>query len=221
MNKSGQSTRFRFSFAELITHCGNVRSGYWQVAWNEFERKYERFIYKKIAERCAALRPPRLQLQFSETVEDILSDVKVALLKEECRSLREFRHKESEPVFLAWLKQIAFRTTRSYLRRNYKAFFSTVDAESLEFTLPSAPQTTGLARKEAFTQIVEALRRQAASNARNTERDIFIFLLYTLSEYNARMFADHPLFKGLGHRVVDNVVNRTRDRLAAHRGLVS
>ncbi len=204
----------RFSFEELLTHCGDVSSCYWQIAWAEFENRYDRFIYKKIAERCAAMRPPRLCLQFSATVEDILSEMKVTLLKHDCRALRNFRGKHSETIFLAWLKQIAHRTTRAYLQRNYKEYFSETETMSLDFVHCADQQNEGQARREAFQEIVASLRSLAACNARNTERDINIFLLYTLSEFNADMFMSHPLFKRIGHRVVDNVVNRTRDRLA-------
>ncbi|MFQ5651861.1 MAG: hypothetical protein ACE5IY_18140 [bacterium] len=206
----------RFTFDELLSHCGNVSSPYWQGAWSEFDQRYGKFIYKKVAERCAALRPPRLKLQFSETVEDIVSEVQRTLFKDDCRAIREFRGRENENIFLAWLKQICYRGTRAYLRRHYKEYFSETNSESLDFLHTSPPDLEDLNRWEVYEEIVHSLRDAAARNARNTERDINIFLLYAMGGFSAEMFKYNPLLSHLGDRVVDVVVNRVRTKVRSN-----
>ena len=47
----------------------------------------------------------------------------------------------------------------------------------------------------------------------NIERDINIFHLYTWADFSEEMILFNPCFQDIGHRVVDNVVNRMRSQL--------
>ncbi|MBN1406317.1 MAG: hypothetical protein JW956_00930 [Calditrichaceae bacterium] len=55
--------------------------------------------------------------------------------------------------------------------------------------------------------------RESNGKKRNLERDINIFQLYTWADFSESMISFIPCYKDMGHRVVDNVVNRIRARL--------
>ncbi|MCB0306534.1 MAG: hypothetical protein KDI38_22420, partial [Calditrichaeota bacterium] len=67
---------------------------------------------------------------------------------------------------------------------------------------------------ELYEHIVEVVRREKGGRRGNAERDLHIFLLYTLADFDQEMITALPVFCGegreIGHRVVDNVVNRIR-----------
>lgn len=62
---------------------------------------------------------------------------------------------------------------------------------------------------EMYDHTVRQLR-QSNGKKRNLERDINIFHLYTMADFSEDMILSIPCFKDMGHRVVDNVVNRIR-----------
>jgi len=205
------------SLGKLLRLCGDVSSPLWQWAWNEFYAQYDGFIREKILEQCSSWRVSRLPLQFSETVLDIKGKVYFDLCKNDCKPIRGFRGGDNEKIFRAWLRKICYNTTKAHLGRYFKDSIVENDLDSIKKYVKGLDFS---ARWELFDSVVKVIESNRTEKKGNKERDINIFLLYVWADFNSEMMSFHPFLKTMGHRVVDNVVSRTRKQLCNNRALV-
>ncbi len=206
---------------KLLKACGDVSSPQWQQAWSEFYSQYDGFIRQKISEQCKAWRVSRLGLQFSETVLDITGKVYLDLCKDNCHAIRGFRGGDSETIFLAWLKRICYNSTKAYLSRYFKERIVETELAALSSIKNYVTHLDFSERWELFEAVVEVIKSNRDGKRKNKERDTNIFLLYVWADFNSEMMSFHPFLRNLGHRVVDNVVNRTRLQLRNNRAQVN
>ena len=195
-----------FSLAQIITHCSDVRSSRREAAWRQFLKRYKVFIYQVVTRRCLTWRVSRLRRQLSDVVNDIVCEVFAIL----CNSLSDFREVSDEKKFKLWLATISNRAVSRYLRREFFEELAEPDLEEFQNYIHNLEYDT---RWELYENIVEKLASTASSKKKNLERDINIFLLYTWADLSQPMILAHPCYVDMGHRVIDNVVNRMRDVL--------
>ena len=86
---------------------------------------------------------------------------------------------------------------------------SEVDPAEIQDLLGGLPLDN---RWEIYDNMVSRLR-ESGSKKRNLERDINIFFIYVWADFSEDMILFNPCFSDIGHRVVDNVVNRMRKQL--------
>jgi hypothetical protein len=87
-----------------------------------------------------------------------------------------------------------------------------VDVEAGD--LPDLVSSLGHERRwELYEHLIRLWRFSAARNKLFLERDIFIFQLYTWADFSTDMIMHMPCLDRIGHRVVDNTVNRMRGSL--------
>jgi hypothetical protein len=195
---------------KLLDLCGDPSNPYWETAWREFIRRYKRYIYSVVLKRCSAFQFPGLQSKLSEIVNDIVAVVYCHLCENKCRAIQQFRERNNEKVLLAWLATICNYSATRYLRK--------------EFILPTIESDIGdmhdiliacnaEVRWQIYEELVYLLRQNKKNKKRNLERDINIFNLYTFADFSGEQIKMLPCFQGLGERVVDLVVNRTREFL--------
>lgn len=91
------------------------------------------------------------------------------------------------------------------MRKNFLPQIMDGEIEEIKESLHSVEPDD---RWELYETIVSTLRQ-----ASQKERDINILLTYTWADYNQEMISTLPCFQNMGHRVVDNVVNRLRNIL--------
>ena len=145
-------------------------------------------------------------MQLSDVVNDIVSETFITLHK----AITSYRETEDEKKFLFWLTTICNRTASHFLR---KQFISTVIENEIQEIQEYYKVLQTDVRWELFENIVLDLREFSGKQKRNLERDITLFNLYTISDFSTHMIERTPCFHSIGHRVVDNVINRTRDVL--------
>ena len=126
-----------------------------------------------------------------------------------CKSLGKFHEVENEQKFIVWLNTICNRAASHYLRKQFIELMSEVDPSEMHDIIGSINVDY---RWEIYDHTVMILR-ESNGKKRNLERDINIFHLYTWSDFSENMILFIPCFRDMGHRVVDNVVNRMRNQL--------
>lgn len=210
----------QWSLAELRQHMTQrIPPHLHQQAWGEFLLRYRALIETAIARRCHAWNSRALDLQRSDVVDDVFSSVMAGLVDGDFNALKSFRG-SSEGEFRSWLNVVAKRAAGRFLRnRSFERYIGGED-ESSQSDLPDYLLKDYLAdldehtKAELYEHIVEIVRREKSGRRGNAERDLHIFLLYTLADFDQEMITALPVFRGegreIGHRVVDNVVNRIR-----------
>ena len=195
-----------FSLEKLISHCSDADSSQHEAAWRQFLKHYKVFIYQVVTRRCLSWRVSRLRRQLSDVVNDIVCEVFAIL----CKSISDFREVSDEKKFKLWLATISNRAVSRYLRHEFFEELAEPDLEEFQNYIHSLEYDTCW---ELYENIVEKLCYASGSKKKNLERDINIFLLYTWADLSQPMILAHPCYVDVGHRVIDNVVNRLRDKL--------
>jgi hypothetical protein len=209
-----KSANSALSLKDLITYCCQSNSLKWESAWREFLKRYKVFIYQCVTRRCLSWRTPRLKRQLSDTVNDIVSEILNILVK----SLASFREVDDDHKFKLWLATVSNREVGHYLRREFCSELTEPDLEEFRNYIRYLENDL---RWELYESVVEKLRVAHGEKKKNLERDINIFLLYTWSDLSQPMILAHPCYQDLGHRVIDNVVNRMRECLKGEKILHS
>lgn len=201
-----QSQQKQWPLRQLLAICCDKKNADYQLAWREFLRRYKLFIYQIITHRCINWRVSRLRRQISDVVNDIVSDVLVILNQ----SLDQYREREDDKRFRLWLGTICNRATGRYLKREFSTEIAEQDPEEFHNYIH------GLAfdsRWELYETIVRQLRAAGSLKKQHLERDINIFQFYIWSDLSQCMILTHPCYTEIGHRVIDNVINRLREQL--------
>ncbi len=195
---------------QLLDHCGCPNSPNWEWAWREFLNRYLGFISDKVRSRCSRWDLPRLRRQFAETVNDIIGEVLKNLCKNNCRALRNFRYRDNEHALLSWLRTICNNTTDTVIIKQFNKSCIDADIEDVQCNFGEVEIDISW---ELYENVVKVLRTSGKNNKKQRERDIDIFTLYIWEDYSGQMIQNHPRFKNLGARVVDNVIYRLRNEL--------
>ena len=170
-------------------------------------------IYQSVTRRCLDWKVSRLKRQLSDTVNDIVSEVFVILY----HSLADYRETQDEKKFLFWLHTICNRAASRYLTQHFIFEMADADWSDMNHEILSIPSD---ARWELYESIISTLRSRSGPQKRCRERDIHIFQLYVWMDCSTESILQHPCLSDLGHRVVDNVVNRLRDSLRSKKTAV-
>ncbi|MBN1782205.1 hypothetical protein JW948_13820 [bacterium] len=202
------------TLSELLELCSSYQSSQWESGWNEFLGRYKGFIYSTVTRCCTLWNMPRLHHQFSDTVNDIVSDVFMILCRDRCRALRQFEARDSEPRFLAWLAMICKRATGRYIQKYFSKKLFETSPDSFQPFFESLPQDQ---RWELHETLVFMLRQWQGSRKKNGERDILLFQLVIMADFSPDMIGRLPCFRHLGHRVLDNVIHRVRSGLRSRK----
>ncbi|MBN1465035.1 hypothetical protein JXA02_04690 [candidate division KSB1 bacterium] len=194
-----------FQLADVLQSCADRSSPAFERASFYFIHKYKNYIYKIVCKRCSLWfqDPPA---EMSEIINDIVSDVFFLLFRRNARALTQFKATDSEAAFRGYLATISDRMAQRKLQKKV-VHTSLSDHVVKNYTI--CPE----AKWQIFDYIVQVLRLRAGKNGRHTERNILLFNLYTLEDYTREMLMSMPLFRNIGHRVVDNVICRSREKL--------
>jgi len=191
---------------QLLRVCCDSKSPQREAAWRAFLTRYKLFIYQVVTHRCLSWQVARLRRQLSDVVNDIVSEVFIILTK----SLAQFRETDNEKKFRAWLATVCNRASGRFIKQT---FFSEIVESDLEEFHNYLQGLEFDSCWELYESIIEQLRFSDSTKKRNLERDINIFQFYTWSDLSQPVIQTHPCYAGIGHRVIDNVVNRLRIQL--------
>jgi len=203
-----------WSLQFLLNSCCDKDSSNWELAWREFLSRYKTFIYKMITHRCINWRVTRLRRQLSDVVNDVVSEVFTIL----SQSISQYREVENEARFRIWLGTICSRAASRYLKREFFTEMAEPDLEEFQNYIQGLEFDF---RWELYESVITRLRSSDSTKKKNIERDINLFQLYIWSDLSQPMILTHPCYSTIGHRVIDNVINRLRESLKNNKNLLS
>jgi len=192
----------------LINNCiKDPHSPEWNRAWETLINRYKAYVYTVIFRRCYDQNIKDYGYNQRYIADDIFSMFLVKLCKNQGRILRSIKIKNNEKAFKAFLATIANRTALKYLKQlKLKSIQPDIEDTEKEHTHIDIEW-------EVYQDLVEILRQGAGPQDYNIERDILLFNLVKLEDFEDDNLPRHPFFRKLGHRVRDNVVSRFRKRL--------
>jgi hypothetical protein len=196
-----------FQLADVLKSCTDRSSPAFERACFLFINKYKNYIYKIVCKRCCLWYQDWPPAEMSEIINDIVNDVFYLLFKRNARALAQFKATDSEVAFRGYLATISDRMTLRKLQKKV------IHASLHDIYVTKQQTITPEARWQIFDYIVHVLRLRAGKNGRHIERNILLFNMYTLEDYTRDMLRLPPIFRNLGHRVVDNVICRAREKL--------
>ena len=197
------------SDAQLLRYCADDLSH--ELLWDEFVKRFEPVLARSTAR--AYRRFTRGVYPPSWRVSELVQEVYLRVLKDDCELLRRFRG-ETERTVRAYLSQIAVNTTGDELRHEY-ARKRQAEVDSLEDShlVEEARQ-----REEEFALTEGLVERElvkllaCCSAGENLRRDVLIFLLHFRVGLTAQEIARTDYFK-LQPASVMSILIRTRTRL--------
>lgn len=201
--KHGCFVMSTFSLEQFLQACAGEEPHQLEQGWTAFFRQYKLYLYKVI-HNTAARRSIHLS---QDAVNEILFAVIAALCERGYRLLKQFRAVDNELSFRAFLATIAARTTERHLSESKTTSLDELAQE------PEMADSSPQASIQLFEQVVRFFRDTASPKEKNIEFKILMFNVYVLGDFSAEMLSCHPLFKNMGARVLDNVINRMRAKL--------
>ena len=196
-----------FQLADVLEICSDRSSPLFERASFLFIHRYKNYIYKIVYKRCCQWYQNQPPIDMSEIVSDIVNDIFFLLFKRNARALAQFHARGSETAFRGYLATISDRMAQRKLQKKVVHVSLSDIYVTKEFGIA---QDT---KWQIFDYIVEILRLRAGRQERHVERNILLFNLYTLEDYTRDMLRQPPIFANIGHRVVDNVIGRSREKL--------
>lgn len=197
------------SNVQLLNYCATHLNE--TACWDEFVKRYQQVIMRSV--NCAHRRFMRGTYAPAWRVSELVQEVYLRLLKDECELLRRFRG-VTERSAEAYLAQIAINITGDELRREMArkrrvktdSFEETHLADAApwhaeQFTLPE-----GLAERE----LIRLLARDATGD--KWRRDVLIFLLHIRVGMTAQEIAQSGFCK-LQPASITSAIIRLRGRL--------
>lgn len=165
-----------------------------------------------IAWRCYKWDSKSLKKQISDVVDTVLGEVLRILCKNDFQVLKNFRHKDSESKFKAYLRMIASHETSRYLREEFPSGkISENELPDESDLLDTLRGIDDQSRWELYEEINNCFYDSARKKRGNLERDIHMFWLYVWSEFDQGMIINLPCLLGMEEHNVDVVVNRMKD----------
>ena len=196
-----------FPLKKVIKGCTDRTSPQWEWAWRYLFSYYKNYLYTVILKTCDMF-PQNSSTEKDQIVKDIFAELGLTLCKDEGRVLRSFRATESADAFRYYLAIITKRVARDFLIKQITESFTDKQMQKLE--------NRGIDDSifwELHEAIVEQIRKTRKKNDQNLERNILLYTLYHFEGFTSDMIAKQPLFKGIGDRVVDNVLHRIKIKL--------
>ena len=194
-----------YSLKQIIYDCTNPSNRQWEKAWIEFLNRYKQLLYYFIKRSCESWNSQRLNIQLSDVVNDIFSEVILLIFK----NLNSFENRDSEKKFISWLQIICNRSTTAFIQRKLKNILN--EEEITEFESFKKIQL-GTKRWELYENLISVLRNHLIRN-KNRERDINIFMLKIWSGFSTKQIIKHPYYSILNENNINVIINRVRQNL--------
>jgi hypothetical protein len=198
------------NLSDLLDACSNPQSPLHKQGWQQFIERYLPHIERKIAVFCKRWHLARLDMQFSESVNDVRAKVFEILCQNEFKALRDFKYRHNEYRFLSYLSAICHNATSHYVKSYLNRIATLEPEEAHSFADELAADT----RQELFEYIVQALIDSRKKHPKNFERDLNLYLLYVWGDFSKDAIADMPIYRGIiTPKMVDLAVHRLRSVL--------
>ena len=191
-------------FSDLLDMCSNPRHECYQEAWNEFERRYRKDIFRRIHMHLL-----RWNLAKNVSyVEDISGKITERLLANEYRVLKNFEGRDNEGKFISYLNIMCLHITNKYMKDRRRLDLVDLDPDI------AGPGIDPNLNEEKFEYWVEVLQDKIQNSQKSpfhSERDIFVFMLRHFAKFKSKDVAQIPLLNLSDHNV-DVISHRFRQK---------
>ncbi len=195
--------------------CDTTRPERLQLAWREFYVRYNELISLSVRNTCGRYNFNRMNLQTSEVVKDMALEVYQLLCANNYRNLQNYRNRDDETAFKAWLRRVSAHRT-SYLVRKF--FSRTSNDQEVEVLTQHIGTLDPDTCWELFEGVVDICR--ANSTRDHLERDLCIFLLWVFEGFSEDMIRVHPCLGNFGPEVPRNAKYHLRKLLRENADLL-
>ena len=213
----------QLSNEQLISICReqHSNSNLFDLAWVEFKIRFDQYIRLYIKKTIRMVNPGAENYQ--ELLEDLIQEVYLKLLSEDCQALKEFRGGK-ENSFLAYLARISANIVMERGRRGQanKRRAITISIEKMLSSSESCSYAGRSVIKDhlshsndpistIYAQEIRDLLEQVLTGP-NRERDKQIFELWAVDGFTYQEIA-HMGFFSLQETSIDSIIRRTRSKL--------
>jgi len=158
----------QLTLKELLDYCSDPGNKCWECAWREFVNRYKKYIYDVLRYKSYGYKLPRLKKEFSEVINDLFDEVVILLCNHGCKALRDFRERENEIKFRAWLQVVCNRKADAYIRKNYVPMLIESEAGEVQNFLMGFEIDD---RWQLYEEHVAFLRMNKKNKKQNIERE--------------------------------------------------
>ena len=215
---------------ELIDQCAHDKKN--NKAWLEFLSRYEGCIHNMVIQECKNSELKKNIFQFEETVRDLVQDVYLKLLQNDCKALRTFRG-DSENSIYSYLAIISKNVVKNYIVKirakkrppidRSLDNFIIVNEENGEVYYCDKHKTAIFDTEQEFKlkmlkeKIDICLKR--IMTGRDKDRNKEIYQLHLYNGYTPKEIASYFNF-GLSTRRIANIISDSRQKLIKSWSLV-
>lgn len=194
------------TLASIIEACTNEHPAIREKGWKTLVNRYKSYLYSVVFHyraRCRRSKDAEWEQKFAD---DVVCEVFCLLCQDGGKLLRAFQAVDNERSFRGYLATITVRAAQRLSARENKVH--------PEEYLESSESISNFPRqRELYEQLVAWLRSHVSRKEKDAESRILMFTMYLLGDFSTQMLARHPVFKHLGHRVLDNTMNRLKAKL--------
>lgn len=193
---------------QLLDYCSDPSDPCYQCGWTEFYDRFNNYVYGHVRQNCFNWNAKRLNLQLADAIQDIVFEVYEILVKNECKNLKSFIHRDDEPRFLAWLKIICRRTS---VRLLTKYFPPLLENENFDSMISHIGGLDSDCTWEYYELVVKISRM--ATQRKFLERDLIIFQLVVFGQLSKLMIKGHHCFAEMTDHNIEVAIHRIREIL--------
>jgi len=225
-----KETKSKMNHTELVNHCARNLTN--NKAWLEFLSRYQGRIYNTVIQECQKCELHKRCFQFEETVADLVQDVYLKLLQNDCKALKIFRG-ESENAIYSYLAIISKNVVKNYVIRMQAKKRPRIDKSQDDaitaigengaayYHAKHKPAIFNTDQEFKLKILKEEIDYclQKTLTGRDKERNKTICQLYLYDGYTPKEIASHFDF-GLSTRRIANIISDSRQKLIRASSLV-
>jgi len=215
---------------ELVKHCAHDKRN--KKAWLEFLSRYENLVYNTVIQECKNSELHKICFQFDETVKDLVQEVYLKLLQNDCKALKKFRG-DSENSIYSYLRIIARNVVKNYFIKIQAKKRPPIDrvfdnaarvaGEKGEYYNNDKYKTTIFDPEQEFKlkilkeEIDHCLKK--VLTGRDKKRNRFIYQLHIYNGFSPQEIASSFNF-GISTSRIANIISDSRQKLIKSWSLV-
>ena len=189
---------------KLLDHCSDPSDSCYECGWSNFYDRFNDFIYSQVKHSCYRWNAKRLNLQFSEAIDDCVQEVYKTLTK----NLISFKSRDDKGKFHAYLKVICRNTCLLFLGKFFKPLWDADELDSLIVYIQGLDTDCSW----EYYEIIVTISRES-STRENLERDLNVFNLIVFERFSKPMLKSHQCFSKMSDTNIENSVFRIREIL--------
>ena len=202
------------------------------LTWREFENRFDEHIYHMTYRECRNRINFKVRDELYETVRDLAQDVKLKLVKNDFKALKNFRGVAENSIYV-YLTIIARNTVLNYIISSKPGVTIPIGQstqDSLEFMLFNNPAGTAGKRPRVSNNVEQDFDYNATVEeindilnriikGRNKERNILILQLYFIKEFSVDEIFDFLRRTGkyakekMAKKTIHNLISDTKPKL--------